>query len=178
MMVDLSHLKILLVDDSLHMRRIVRSLLNGLGIRDIDEADDGAVALQLFEESVPDIVISDWVMPVFDGLELTRAIRNADSANPYTSIIMMTGHTERSKVLQARDAGVTEFLVKPMSAKSLFARISNCLENPRPFVKTKSYFGPDRRRFVHPSYQGERKRRADVNLAEEIALDKQVENAI
>ena len=178
MALDLSRLSVLLVDDALHMRRIVRSLLNGLGVRDIDEAEDGAVALELFSQNVPDVVITDWVMPVFDGLELTRAIRSTDSANPYTPIIMMTGHTERSKVLQARDAGITEFLAKPVSAKALHLRLTNCLENPRPFVKTRSFFGPDRRRFVHPSYGGERKRRNDTNLAEEKALDDKIVNVL
>lgn len=168
---DLSRLSFLLVEDSLHMRRIVRSLLNGLGVRDITEAEDGAVALDLFSQKVPDIVITDWVMPVFNGLELTRAIRNPDGINPYTPIIMMTGHTERGKVIEARDAGITEFLVKPLSAKSLYSRIANCLENPRPFVKTKTFFGPDRRRFVHPSYSGERRRKTDIDIADETALD-------
>lgn len=160
---DLSALSILVVDDSLYMRRIVRSLLNGLGVRKVMEAEDGAAALEVFNQHPTDIIITDWVMPVFDGLELTAAVRNQDSSeNPYTPIIMMTGHSERSRVTTARDSGITEFLSKPISAKQLYLRIENCVANPRTFVKTKTFFGPDRRRFVHPNYSGDKRRQDDT----------------
>lgn len=150
------------------MRRITRMLLSGFGVRNIEEADDGASALELFEQSQPDLVITDWVMPVFDGLELTRAIRNPDTcSSPYTPIIMITGYSERSRVTVARDAGVTEFLAKPISGKDLYLRINNCIVNPRQFVRTKSFFGPDRRRFVYPNYAGELHRKADAPAIEE-----------
>ena len=61
---------------------------------------------------------------------------------------MLTGHTEKARVTAARDAGITEFLAKPISAKALYQRIVNVVANPRPFIKTKTYFGPDRRRNV------------------------------
>lgn len=69
---DFSTLSVLLVEDSRSMRRITRMLLSGFGIRKIEEADGGATALESFEQSLPDLVITDWIMPVFDGLELTR----------------------------------------------------------------------------------------------------------
>lgn len=139
---DYSTLSVLLVEDSLYMRRITRMLLSGFGVRKIEEADDGAAALELFEQSLPDLVITDWIMPVFDGLELTRAIRNPEScSSPYTPIIMMTGYCERSRVTVARDAGVTEFLAKPISAKDLYLRINNCIVNPRQFVRTQTFLG-------------------------------------
>lgn len=167
---DLSNLSLLLVDDSLHMRRILRMLLHGLGLRDIHEAEDGAAALDLFTQTGPDIVLTDWVMPVFDGIELTRAIRNQKSSiNPYTPIIMVSGFAERSRVMTARDAGINEFLVKPISAKELYLRIDNCIKNPRPFVKTQTFFGPDRRRFVHPNYTGSKKRSEDDSEADTAA---------
>ncbi len=141
------------------MRRIVRTLLNSYGARDITEAEDGAEALELFKASGPDIVITDWIMPIFDGLELTRMIRSEDaSGNPYVPIIMLTGHSEKKRVVEARDAGVTEFLCKPISAKGLYMRVLNCIVNPRPFVKSKTFFGPDRRRFTNPHYAGEERR--------------------
>jgi DNA-binding response OmpR family regulator len=68
------------------------------------------------------------------------------NANPFVPIIMLTGHSEKRRVTAARDAGVTEFLAKPLSAKALYERIVNVVVNPRPFVKTRTYFGPDRRR--------------------------------
>jgi DNA-binding response OmpR family regulator len=63
---------------------------------------------------------------------------------------MLTGHSEKKRVIAARDAGVTEFLAKPISAKGLYQRILNVVANPRPFIKTKTYFGPDRRRNTNP----------------------------
>jgi len=72
---------------------------------------------------------------------------------------MVTGHTEKSRVMAARDAGVTEFLAKPISAKALYQRIVNVVANPRPFIKTKSYFGPDRRRNSSSSYVGMERRK-------------------
>ena len=165
---DLSDLSALLVDDSLHMRRILRMLLHGLGLRNVIEAEDGAAALELFSQTGPDLIITDWVMPVFDGLELTRSVRNQKtSINPYVPIIMVTGFAERSRVIQARDAGINEFLVKPISAKELYLRIESCVSEPRPFVKTQTFFGPDRRRFKHPNYTGERKRTNDAEATGE-----------
>jgi two-component system chemotaxis response regulator CheY len=105
-------------------------------------------------------------MPIFDGLELTQMIRQPDAnSNPYVPIIMMTGHSEKKRVTSARDAGVTEFLAKPISAKALYQRILNIVANPRPFIKTKTYSGPDRRRSNSASYTGPERRRggkADV----------------
>jgi CheY-like chemotaxis protein len=165
---DYSSLSVLLVDDSFYMRRIIRMLLSGFGVRNIEEAEDGAIALELFEQCQPDLVITDWMMPVFDGLELTRAIRSTDtSPSPYTAIIMMSGFCERSRVMKARDAGVTEFLAKPMSARGLYERIDNCIVNPRQFIRTQTFFGPDRRRFVFPSYSGEMRRQSDTAETEE-----------
>jgi two-component system, chemotaxis family, chemotaxis protein CheY len=104
---------------------------------------------------VPDIVITDWAMPIFDGIELTQMIRQPGAnPNPYVPIIMLTGHSEKKRVLAARDAGITEFLAKPISAKGLYKRIVNVVANSRPFIKTRTYFGPDRRRNVNPNYVG------------------------
>ena len=106
---------------------------------------------------------------------LTQMIRQPGAnANPYVSIIMLTGHSEKRRVIAARDAGITEFLAKPISAKSLYQRIVNVVANPRPFIKTKSYFGPDRRRNVNPNYVGPERRRggrADV-IRQQALMDK------
>lgn len=162
MRVDFAKLRFLVVDDNAHMRRIVRTLLHGFGAREVHEAEDGAAGLEMFTTHLPDIIIVDWSMPIFDGIELTSMIRRPESAvNPYVPIIMLTGHSERSKVMRARDAGVTEFLCKPISAKSLHQRLLNCVLNPRPFIKTKDYFGPDRRRNSSMSYAGPERRLAN-----------------
>jgi DNA-binding response OmpR family regulator len=86
-------------------------------------------------------------------------IRQPESkGNPYAPIIMLTGHSEKRRVTVARDAGVTEFLAKPISAKGLYQRILNVVANPRPFIKTKTYFGPDRRRNTNSAYMGPERR--------------------
>lgn len=159
--IDFNRLRFLVVDDNAHMRRIVRTLLHGFGAREVHEAEDGGAGLESFTHNAPDIVILDWAMPIFDGIELAQMIRQPGAnANPYVSIIMLTGHSERKRVLEARDAGVTEFLAKPISAKALHQRIVNVVANPRPFIKTPSYFGPDRRRAApNASYSGPERRK-------------------
>jgi two-component system, chemotaxis family, chemotaxis protein CheY len=164
--VNFNRLRFLIVDDNAHMRRIMRALLHGYGSREVYEAEDGAGGLEAFTQHVPDIVITDWVMPIFDGLELTQMIRQpGTNANPYVPIIILTGHSEKNRVVGARDAGITEFLAKPISATALYERIFTLVANPRPFIKTKTYFGPDRRRNVNPNYTGPERRKggeADV----------------
>lgn len=158
--VDFQRLRFVVVDDNAHMRRIVRALLNGFGAREVQEAEDGAAGLEAFTHNAPDIVITDWAMPIFDGIELTQMIRQPGAnANPFVPIIMLTGHSEKKRVVAARDAGVTEFLAKPLSAKALYERIVNVVVNPRPFVRTKTYFGPDRRRNTGTGYSGPERRR-------------------
>lgn len=170
--IDFSRLRFVVIDDNAHMRRIVRALLNGFGAREVIEAEDGAAGLEAFTGNVPDIVITDWAMPIFDGLELTQMIRQQGaSANPFVPIIMLTGHSEKNRVMAARDAGVTEFLAKPLSAKALHERIVNVVVNPRPFVRTMTYFGPDRRRNAGVGYAGpERRRGGQAELIKQNAL--------
>jgi two-component system, chemotaxis family, chemotaxis protein CheY len=171
--VECSRLRFLVVDDNSHMRRIIRALLHGFGVREAYEAEDGAAGLEAFSSFSPDIVITDWAMPIFDGIELTRMIRQPEtSANPYVPIIMVTGHAERRKVAEARDAGVTEFLVKPISAKGLYQRIASVVMLPRPFIRTSTYFGPCRRRTANPNYSGaERRGKGKSERIDPIRLD-------
>ncbi len=135
-------------------------LLQGFGIREVIEAEDGASGLELFQSSSPDFIILDWSMPIFNGLELTRMLRNKEtSIYPYVPIIMITGHSDKKRVIEARDAGVTEFVCKPLSAKALYQRIVLSVVSPRPFIRTKTFFGPDRRRVITPmAYGGEERR--------------------
>ena len=95
----------------------------------------------------PDIIFCDWNMEVIDGLEFTKFVRTGvDTANPYVPIIMLSGHSEARRICEARDIGITEYLVKPISAEMIYERICRVIERPRQFVKTKAFFGPDRRR--------------------------------
>src|SRR3982750_3825409 len=158
--IDFNKLRFLVIDDNAHMRRIVRTLLHGFGAREVYEAEDGASGLEAFTNFSPDIIIADWAMPIFDGLELTSMIRQPGATpNPYGPITMLTGHWEKRRVIEARDTGVTEFLAKPISAKALYQRVLNVVANPRPFIKTKNYFGPCRRRNTHSNYVGPERRK-------------------
>ncbi|HEX5211526.1 MAG TPA: response regulator [Pseudolabrys sp.] len=174
--IEFNRLRFLAIDDNAHMRRMLRTLLHGFGAREVYEAEDGAAGLEAFTQQNPDIVITDWAMPIFDGLELTQMIRQPGAnSNPYVPIIMLTGHSEKKRVVSARDAGITEFLAKPISAKGLYQRIVNVVANPRPFIKTKSYFGPDRRRNVNPNYVGtERRKGGKADVITQSALSEKV----
>jgi two-component system, chemotaxis family, chemotaxis protein CheY len=169
--IDFNRLRFLVIEDNAHMRRILRTLLYGFGSREVYEAEDGAAGLEAFVHYVPDIVITDWAMPIFDGLELTQMIRQPGAnANPYVPIIMLSGHSEKKRVIASRDAGVTEFLAKPISAKALYQRILNIVINPRPFIKSKSYFGPDRRRNTAGTYAGSERRKGNADVIDQQSL--------
>ncbi|MFN7169361.1 MAG: response regulator [Pannonibacter sp.] len=142
MSVDLASLTFLLVEDSAYMRTILRTMLQGFGARRIVEAEDGASGLEAMDRANPDVLILDWVMPILDGADMVRMIRTSNNPFAYIPIIMVTGHTERSRIIEARRLGVHELLSKPISAKALYQRVSNVIMNPRDFVKTPSYFGP------------------------------------
>ena len=141
------------------MRSLITSVLRVLGAQSIREASDGGAALQVMKVAAPDIILVDWEMQPIDGLEFVKLVRRSeDSPNPFVSMIMLSGHSEHNRVLEARDAGVNEFVVKPISANSLFKRIQEVIESPRPFVKSENYFGPDRRRHEFPYPRAERRK--------------------
>jgi CheY-like chemotaxis protein len=144
---DLSSLNVMVVEDNKNMQNLLRAILNALGIRNIREMSAGAEAFQELRHFEADIIISDWNMAPMDGLTFTRKVRtDPGSPNPYVPIIMLTGHTETARVMEARDAGVNLFLAKPISVKALSERLTLMIDNPTRFVRTASYFGPDRRR--------------------------------
>jgi two-component system, chemotaxis family, chemotaxis protein CheY len=139
--IDFDSLRFLLIDDSAHMRTVVRALLQGFGAREIYEADDGATGLEACVHFMPDIVLTDWVMPNLDGLELTRVIRQpAINADPYVPIVMLSSHAEQARVDKAYDAGVTQFLTKPISAPALYEAILTVVANPSAFHRDRELF--------------------------------------
>ena len=161
-MFSLKSLNVLLVDDNQNMRAIASAVLHSADIRNVYEASEGATAFDLLRRHAIDLAIVDFNMFPLDGVTFTRMVRNsADSTNPYLPIIMMTGHSEKVRVYEARDAGVNEFVVKPITAKAILDRIQSVIFHPRPYVKTGGYFGPDRRRTQVPDYRGPRRRRTD-----------------
>lgn len=156
---DLSNLSFLIVDDNPHMVSIVRTILKGLGVNKVYETTSPVDALELLRQMPVDIVIAEYALETLDGLEFTHLVRTAqDSPNPYVPIIMLSAHTKRREVEAARDAGVTEFLAKPVSAKSLYRHVVEVIENPRSFIKGTGYVGPDRRRRPDEGYHGPERR--------------------
>ena len=144
---NLERLRVLIVDDNHHMINIVKTILRGFGIKDYYEARDAVEAFDLVRSESIDFVIVDYQMEILDGTDFVRLVRNAeDSPNPYIPVVMLTAYSERSKVEQARDAGVTEFCCKPVTAMELYRKVASVINTPRPFVRTAQYFGPDRRR--------------------------------
>jgi len=162
--ISLEALSILVVDDNKHMHSVVKAILNSMRVKNVRFSDNAADAFMEMRQWHPDIIITDWAMQPLDGLDFVRLVRKgADSPNPYSPIILLTGHTEMSRVIEARDAGVNEILAKPISIKALYTRILAIVQNPRPFVKSKSYFGPCRRRSVSITYKGPERRKNDIS---------------
>jgi len=151
-------LRVLVVDDNVHMRRLVTTILQAFGVNTIFEASSGESAWELIRENNPDIVVLDWVMEGMSGIDLIKMIRaNPQSPNPFVPTIMLTGHTSLEHVQEARDAGANEFIAKPVSVKTMMSRLSSVIEHPRPYVRTKAYFGPCRRRRNQEHAGGERR---------------------
>lgn len=143
----LSRLRVLVVDDNQPIRLLIRSLLMDLGVGIVDMADSGKIGWKEYLKNKPDIIIVDWRMKDVDGIEFTRQIRtDPQSHTPHIPIIMTTGFTNKERVFIARDAGVTEFLIKPFTVQGLARHLVHVVENPRQFVKSPNFVGPDRRR--------------------------------
>lgn len=157
-------LKILIVEDNQHFRTLIRSILEALGVQQIDEARDGAEAMEMLQGFPADLVLVDWKMDGIDGISCVRQIRAGQgNVDRFLPVIMLTGYTEDSLVREARDAGVNGFLGKPISAKSLFSRIVSVMEGPQVYIETASYFGPDRRRGFD-GHKGDERRKAQTNV--------------
>lgn len=159
---NLQTLRLLVVDDNPHMLKIVRTILNGFGIMNVFDAVNVNDALEVFKAEPLDIIIVDYQMAGVDGLEFIKAVCNReDSPNPLIPIVMLSAYSERSRVIAARDTGATEFCCKPITARDLYRKLAAVIDHPRPFVRTKIYFGPDRRRHDPNKYKGPKRRDDD-----------------
>lgn len=168
------NISVLIVEDNEPMLEITKSLLTTFGIGTIYGAKNGNAGYELFKQTNPDVVIADWMMSPVDGISLTMRIRNdPTSPNQFVPLILMTGFSEKRRVIQARDAGVTEFLVKPFNAQQLYKRLVQIIERPRQFVRAGDYFGPDRRRKKSDdSYHGPYRRDEDPNIPDPALMEK------
>jgi two-component system chemotaxis response regulator CheY len=137
------HSTILLADGNQFMRRLTRSMLNSLGVRSVVEVSDGASALQAIWTSRPDVLLTEWRLPVVDAAHVIRSIRAAaDVRWRDLPVIVLTTQSDRASVLQAVRAGANEFLDKPTSAQALKDRLACVISKPRPVVRIGSFCIP------------------------------------
>jgi two-component system, chemotaxis family, chemotaxis protein CheY len=168
--INLRDLVILVADPSSYMSMLIHSMLRGFGSNKVLEARTSTSVLQILSNQKIDILICDSRLPPHGGLPLTRAIRRKqDNANRTIPILVMTSDGRETSVKLARDAGANMVIAKPMSPGSLYDRLAWIAFNPRQFVDTPTYFGPDRRFKIegYPNGVGRRKGDKAVEIGEE-----------
>ena len=160
---DFKKISVLIVENSHAMFDLTQSVLSTFGAGKVLSAFGFQRGFDCFCEENPDLVIIDWLEEPLTGLELTKKIRtDARSPNPYVPIILMSGHSSLKRILTARDAGITSFVAKPYTARALYSRIEHLIEQPRPFVRSENFTGPDRRVGHAPiGYNGPDRRNRD-----------------
>ena len=126
-MVD-KNMKFLVVDDFSTMRRIVRNLLKELGFTNVDEAEDGQVALHKLKNQHFDFIVSDWNMPNMTGIELLKAVR-ADQQIKHLPFMLITAEAKRENIIEAAMAGASGYIVKPFTAATLEEKMNKIFQN-------------------------------------------------
>jgi DNA-binding response OmpR family regulator len=153
------NITVLVIESSRAMFDLTKAVLQTFGVNQIYSAYGFEEGYETLQRINPDLVIVDWLEEPKNGLILTKKIRqSSDTPNPFVPIILMSGYSQKRRVIAARDAGITEFLVKPFTANALYQRIEQLVESPRDFVRNESYFGPDRRRKRDVEYKGPNRR--------------------
>lgn len=151
---DLSKFRVLIAEDFPFISELMSSSLKEMGVKQIFKAENGAIAKDrilnynaVVSSSNIDVLILDWLMPEMNGEELLKWIRahKSDSIR-FLPVIICSAYTSREMVEKIRDLGANEAMVKPVAADKLASRILYVIDKPRPFIKTDTYFGPDRRR--------------------------------
>ena len=166
---NLKSTKILIVEDDPMLITLLRDVLRVMGFGEIVVAMDGKAGLEEVHRHHFDLIFCDWRMKAMSGLEFTQALRTStDYTKCYTPVIMLTGNARQEDVEIARDAGVTEYMVKPFSVKCLCDKIRSIIEHPRPFVMGEEYKGPDRRRKndLEKKPEGKERRGGDLTYVE------------
>ena len=155
-------LHVLVIDDNEHMRMILLAMLRSLGVQRLREAAHGGEGLAILKEWPADLAIVDFRMTPVDGVSFARSVRAPDSPNRHLPMIMLTGHSEASRVEEARDAGVNEFMAKPLSPRVLVQRLAAVVSRDADYVDAADYYGPCRRRRVDVDYKGPFRRATDA----------------
>jgi len=154
----LEDVSFLLCDSNGYMRRVVKNVLEIFGAKMIDEVRSGPEALEVLKQNMNDILVTEWMMEGFTGMDLLAAVRSQRNELRFTPVIMCTSMTTHANIVKCRNAGVTEIVAKPISANALFLRVREIIQRPRPFVDVGGYFGPDRRRRSEGPQDGQDRR--------------------
>ncbi len=141
--------RILIVDDEFTTRKTVRTLLLAMGVTDVHDATDGASGLVAIGALDPDVVILDWQMEGMNGPAFMRRVRAPEFSHPNVPIIMLTGHREQARVVEAMRLRVHEFLVKPVSGEALHERLASVLREPRMMARRAASCRPVARTSLH-----------------------------
>lgn len=126
-MADKTAFKFLVVDDFSTMRRIVRNLLKELGFHNVEEAEDGAVALARLKSGGIDFVVTDWNMPNMDGLTLLQTIRSTPALK-HLPVLMITAEAKKENIIAAAQAGASGYIVKPFTSATLAEKLQKIFE--------------------------------------------------
>lgn len=157
--INIDNVSFLVIDRNQHMRELLVGILRAFGAKDVRTAGTYDDAKEALNAKVPEILFTSWKLDPKNGVELTRELRWSGKENmQFVPIIMVSANGEEDKVLQAREAGITEFVVKPYAAATVLSRMHAVVMKPRQFVKTETFFGPDRRRTTAFEYSGDERR--------------------
>lgn len=170
----LARVRVLIVDEDWQIAQLVKDVLRVVGFTNVHIMPNTTQAIEVMKEYTVDLLIIDWNIEPMNGVSFLEFMRSSpDSPNRFVPVIMLTGKAEMDDVKTARDAGVTEYLVKPFSARTLFERIVQVIENPRSFILAHGYKGPDRRR-KEKGTQGDERRKRKIKAISRAAVSDQV----
>lgn len=176
----LAKLQVLIADSDARYAQLVKSILHAFGIKKIELVSSGQAALSALRTKRVDMLITEWVMEPMGGLELVKAIRSAKQERLLRydmPIVMLTANSAREHVRTARDSGISEFVAKPFSAKTLSARLIEVIDRPREYVESPAFCGPSRRRRGAPPIGIEERRmtrdqRLQTDMATKVTISK------
>jgi CheY-like chemotaxis protein len=169
--INLQNVTVLIADQNPYMRRVINSMLRGFGANKVLEVGDSFSLLKTLSQRKIEVLLCDSRLRPLDGITLTRTIRrNSHNENRTIPILLMCSDTAESTIKNARDAGANMVIAKPMSPNNLYERLGWIAFNPRQFVDTANYFGPDRRFKIegYPGGVGRRKGDHVTVMAQEV----------
>ncbi len=156
---DLSELSILVLEKHLLIRKLLTDVFSEFGVPTVQSTSDPDIAWEMLTSLPPDIILCDWAHGLNGMKFLSRVRQDLDSPNPFVPVVVCTANTELHHICTARDTGMTEYLAKPVSARTIYSRICALVENHRPFIRISEFFGPDRRRHMTDDFSGENRRK-------------------